>query len=50
VGVEIGELPEETEGEITYLKVTGVVELLAQRGFTLDHRNQLGNVHFEQYS
>jgi hypothetical protein len=50
VGVEIGELPEETEGEITYPKVTGVVELLAQRGFTLDHRNQRGNVHFEQYS
>jgi hypothetical protein len=29
--------------------VTGLVELLAQRGFTLDHLNLLGNVHFEEY-
>jgi ferredoxin/flavodoxin---NADP+ reductase len=42
-------LPEETDGDIGYPKVTGVVELLAQRGFTLDHRNRRGNVHFEEY-
>jgi ferredoxin--NADP+ reductase len=42
-------LPEESDGDIGYPKVTGVVELLAQRGFTLDHRNQRGNVHFEEY-
>jgi ferredoxin--NADP+ reductase len=42
-------LPEETDGGISYPKVTGVVELLAQRGFTLDHRSQRGNVHFEEY-
>jgi ferredoxin--NADP+ reductase len=42
-------LPEETDGEISYPKVTGVVELLARRGFTLAHRNLRGNVHFEEY-
>lgn len=43
-------LPEEGEdGAITYPEVVGVVELLAQRGFTLDHRKQRGNVHYEEY-
>ena len=34
---------------VTYPEVTGVVELLAKRGFTLDHRNERGNVHYEEY-
>ncbi len=42
-------LPEEADGETTYPEVTGVVELLVGRGFTLDHRNQRGNIHFEEY-
>jgi len=42
-------LPEEHDGEERYPEVTGVVELLAERGFTLDRRNQRGNVHFEEY-
>ncbi|MBK5222071.1 MAG: NAD(P)-binding domain-containing protein [Acidimicrobiia bacterium] len=42
-------LPTDVDGELTYPEVTGVVELLAARGFTLDHRNQRGNVHYEEY-
>ncbi|MBK9177993.1 MAG: hypothetical protein IPM45_00235 [Acidimicrobiales bacterium] len=42
-------LPEEVDGVTTYPEVTGVVELLSARGFTLDHRNQRGNIHFEEY-
>ncbi|MEZ5144274.1 MAG: hypothetical protein R2726_17385 [Acidimicrobiales bacterium] len=42
-------LPEEVDGVATYPEVTGVVELLSTRGFTLDHRKQRGNIHFEEY-
>lgn len=42
-------LPEEVDGETQFPEVTGVVELLSERGFTLDHRNQRGNIHFEEY-
>ena len=42
-------LPQETNGGVTYPEVTGVVELLAARGFTLDHRKTRGNIHFEEY-
>jgi len=42
-------LPDETGGGLTYPKVTGVVELLAERGFALDHRTKRGNVHIEEY-
>ena len=42
-------LPEEVDGETRYPDTTGVVELLADRGFTLDQRKQRGNVHFEEY-
>ena len=42
-------LPEEVDGATVYPEVTGVVELLSARGFTLDHRHQRGNVHFEEY-
>jgi ferredoxin--NADP+ reductase len=42
-------LPEEVDGVVTYPEATGVVELLVERGFTLDHRRQRGNVHFEEY-
>ena len=42
-------LPEEVDGELRYPEVTGVVELLAAKGFTLDHRKTRGNVHFEEY-
>lgn len=42
-------LPTDVDGTVTYPETTGVVELLVQRGFTLDHRNQRGNVHFEEY-
>lgn len=42
-------LPTDVDGELTYPETTGVVELLARRGFTLDQRKQRGNVHFEEY-
>lgn len=43
-------LPEEGEdGTLTYPEVEGVVQLLVERGFTLDHRKQRGNVHYEEY-
>ncbi|MEO6123296.1 MAG: hypothetical protein ABIR32_06265 [Ilumatobacteraceae bacterium] len=42
-------LPEETDDGVTYPEVTGVVELLAAKGFTLDHRKTRGNIHFEEY-
>ncbi len=43
-------LPEEDEDGVSkFPETTGVVELLAERGFTLDLRNQPGNIHFEEY-
>lgn len=42
-------LPTETDGELAFPEVTGVVELLAAKGFTLDHRNQRGTIHYEEY-
>jgi len=42
-------LPEEVDGEVRFPDVTGVVELLTERGFTLDRRNLPGNIHYEEY-
>ncbi|MGB3411002.1 MAG: ferredoxin--NADP reductase [Microthrixaceae bacterium] len=42
-------LPEEKDGVSEFPETTGVVELLTKRGFTLDHRKQRGNIHFEEY-
>jgi ferredoxin--NADP+ reductase len=44
-------LPKEDEenGTLTYPKPTGVVEILTERGFTLDHRKTKGNLHYEEY-
>ncbi len=47
-------LPEETvddEGTtgVSYPETTGVIELLVDRGFTINKRNQPGNIHFEEY-
>lgn len=46
-------LPEEGSGEgpdgAAFPEPTGVVELLVERGFTLDTRQQPGNIHFEEY-
>ncbi len=43
-------LPEEDDhGNLTFPEPTGVVELLVERGFTLDRRGQPGNVHYEEY-
>lgn len=42
-------LPAEVDGELRYPEVTGVVQLLAERGFTIDHRKSRGTIHFEEY-
>lgn len=47
-------LPEEVDGDdgdkvSRYPETTGVVELLAERGFTLDRRGEPGNIHYEEY-
>ncbi|HMJ75314.1 MAG TPA: ferredoxin--NADP reductase, partial [Iamia sp.] len=42
-------LPEDVDGTVRYPEVTGVVELLADQGFTLDRRGHVGNVHVEEY-
>ena len=42
-------LPETEDGVETYPTPTGVVELLTEQGFTLDHRKNPGNIHFEEY-
>ena len=42
-------LPTEVDGTSRYPEPTGVVELLAQRGFTLDRRKAPGNIHYEEY-
>ncbi|MEZ5320915.1 MAG: hypothetical protein R2698_02320 [Microthrixaceae bacterium] len=43
-------LPEESEGgETVFPSTVGVVQLLVERGFTLDQRKQRGNIHYEEY-
>ncbi|MCC6225035.1 MAG: ferredoxin--NADP reductase [Microthrixaceae bacterium] len=43
-------LPEEGEGdEPVYPETVGVVQILAERGFTLDQRGRRGNIHYEEY-
>lgn len=43
-------LPEEGEdGEETFPETVGVVQILTERGFTLDRRKQRGNIHYEEY-
>ena len=42
-------LPEEEDGELVFPETTGVVELLVEKGFTLDRRNSPGNIHYEEY-
>ncbi len=42
-------LPEEVDGEERFPDTVGVVQLLTERGFTLDRRRSPGNVHYEEY-
>lgn len=43
-------LPEDGEnGEETFPETVGVVQILTERGFTLDRRKQRGNIHYEEY-
>ncbi len=42
-------LPEEVDGEEHFPETVGVVQLLTERGFTLDRRRSPGNMHYEEY-
>ena len=42
-------LPEGEDGEEAWPETTGVIELLVDRGFTINKRGQPGNIHFEEY-
>lgn len=42
-------IPEEEDGELKFPDTVGVVQLLSERGFTVDRRNAPGNIHFEEY-
>ncbi len=42
-------LPEEVNGRLEFPETVGVVQLLAERGFTLDRRKLPGNIHYEEY-
>lgn len=42
-------LPEEIDGVVKYPETTGVIELLVEKGFSVDHRKTRGNIHFEEY-
>jgi len=42
-------LPEEEEGKLVFPETTGVIELLVEKGFTVNSRNQPGNIYFEEY-
>jgi ferredoxin--NADP+ reductase len=42
-------LPEWDEDGPTFPETRGVAEILVERGFTLDHRRTVGNIHYEEY-
>jgi ferredoxin--NADP+ reductase len=37
------------DGNMTFPETLGVCQLLHERGFTIDHRRDRGNVHYEEY-
>ena len=37
------------DGEMEFPEVLGVCQMLHERGFTIDHRRERGNVHYEEY-
>jgi ferredoxin--NADP+ reductase len=41
--------PDEVDGKLVFPETKGVIELLVERGFTIDHRKSPGNIHFEKY-
>lgn len=42
-------LPEETSDGLQFPETEGVIEILSGRGFTLNRRDQPGNIHYEEY-
>jgi ferredoxin/flavodoxin---NADP+ reductase len=37
------------DGNMTFPEPRGVCEMLTERGFTIDHLRERGNVHYEEY-
>ncbi len=42
-------LPKWTEEEMIFPDTLGVCQQLHEKGFTIDHRKERGNVHYEEY-
>ena len=42
-------LPEDVDGGEKFPETIGVVQLMSERGFTLDRRKEPGNIHYEEY-
>ena len=42
-------LPEWDGDRPTFPETRGVAEILVERGFTIDHRRTVGNIHYEEY-
>ncbi len=42
-------IPERDDATTVFPEPIGVVELLTERGLTLDRRRQTGNIHLEEY-
>ncbi|MEE8375399.1 MAG: NAD(P)-binding domain-containing protein [Acidimicrobiia bacterium] len=42
-------IPEDDDSTTVFPEPVGVVELLTERGFTLDRHRQIGNIHVEEY-
>jgi ferredoxin--NADP+ reductase len=42
-------IPESDDSTAGFPEPVGVVELLTERGFTLDRRRKSGNIHVEEY-
>jgi ferredoxin--NADP+ reductase len=42
-------LPKWTDDEMAFPETLGVCQQLHERGFTIDHRKERGNVHYEEY-
>ncbi len=42
-------LPEYEDDVPVYPETRGVVEILVEKGFTLDHGREVGNIHYEEY-
>ena len=49
IGLPEEEIDDDGNTVVSFPETTGVIELLVERGFTVNKRNQPGNIHFEEY-